>query len=600
MKTTILVAAAMLASTATSAIAAQFIDTTTGYATTGTANLYNGASFSYYAIDKTKTKTYGAITGSSWTGHYGAKVSATLKAKFGFSASASFANTVNTALTGNVRTIAGGQTTQGSTFVLSTDFTNAHTTSNIGKGQVDAALTASAYAGANLHAKACVVFCKEGDLVNVGVGVPKDINVLGYHSATNSVTFLDKTYTNQLPQYFSSDTLPLTAKLEAIDVSGTRKGLSSNYYHTEQQFAGAYVDVAKVLVQALGIPSEVVSGSALGFDYTTISAKVGIGINAIYDVATTVLTKVTNYAFSAPVQVFNNTTNKWNAPITSLSVSDGKAFALRTATPLSSLSVLPTVYTYGQSEATLKLNVTAEDHIALLQISGYGISAGPLYTHDDVVELGTLGTFTAKNTFFFKDTTLAPFSLDFSGAAKALAGGDESAATMLSNLSRVTRAGDIAFVFVPTPGAAAPGDTISGTIEKVTNYNTDNCNADTLDGCQFDRSFTAIGTQQRLVRGATGAPSFSYAVDFDTVDRLEELPEGTSGVQATPESLRALLASLPPPGSNGYDLDPYISDNSTPFAATVPEPAEWTMLIGGFGLLGSVARRRRAQAKFAY
>ncbi|GAO39761.1 hypothetical protein SCH01S_39_00460 [Sphingomonas changbaiensis NBRC 104936] len=36
------------------------------------------------------------------------------------------------------------------------------------------------------------------------------------------------------------------------------------------------------------------------------------------------------------------------------------------------------------------------------------------------------------------------------------------------------------------------------------------------------------------------------------------------------------------------------------FAPTVPEPATWAMMLGGFSLLGVVARRRRARTNVAY
>ena len=32
-----------------------------------------------------------------------------------------------------------------------------------------------------------------------------------------------------------------------------------------------------------------------------------------------------------------------------------------------------------------------------------------------------------------------------------------------------------------------------------------------------------------------------------------------------------------------------------PFAAAVPEPASWALLIGGFGMVGAAARRRAAK-----
>ena len=62
-----------------------------------------------------------------------------------------------------------------------------------------------------------------------------------------------------------------------------------------------------------------------------------------------------------------------------------------------------------------------------------------------------------------------------------------------------------------------------------------------------------------------------------------------SGLTATTEAGEAVLVTsasgalvAKPGGGFGY------------VAAGVPEPASWAMMIGGFGLLGATARRRRA------
>ena len=218
---------------------------------------------------------------------------------------------------------------------------------NVGTGQVDAALNATAFAGAYLYGKACVYHCLEGDIAKLGVGEPADLHILGYHSATNSVTFLDKVIPDALPRDYASDTLPITAHLNAINVSGTSTGQNGNSFHTAQEFAGAYVDVAKTIGQVFGLPDEVFSGSVLGVNYTTLSAKVGLGINAIYDVVTSNLSSEVNYRFSAPVQVFNDDTGKWGAPKTNILLLSDKGVFLRTAAPVAHLSILPEVRTLG-------------------------------------------------------------------------------------------------------------------------------------------------------------------------------------------------------------------------------------------------------------
>ncbi len=45
------------------------------------------------------------------------------------------------------------------------------------------------------------------------------------------------------------------------------------------------------------------------------------------------------------------------------------------------------------------------------------------------------------------------------------------------------------------------------------------------------------------------------------------------------------------PGSSSY-----VTVTTSPVAAAVPEPATWAMMIGGFGMIGFAARRRRNMA----
>ena len=204
--------------------------------------------------------------------------------------------------------------------------------------------------------------------------------------------------------------------------------------------------------------------------------------------------------------------------------------------------------------------------------------------------LGTLGSFTAKK-IFTATAALAPLSLDFLGTNSFAAQTDTNSQMTLAG--RLMDAGYKSYVFVPTPGAAAPGDTITGEIRLALNFGTSGCDAEGIDQCRYDMNFTPVGTQQRLIRSATGAPEYSYAVDFETVDRIEALPDGAFGTQATQDSMRQLLANLPPPGSGGYDLPPQIAFNTTPFQDAVPEPATWAMMVGGFGMAGGMMRRRR-------
>ena len=66
--------------------------------------------------------------------------------------------------------------------------------------------------------------------------------------------------------------------------------------------------------------------------------------------------------------------------------------------------------------------------------------------------------------------------------------------------------------------------------------------------------------------------------------------QGTAGFQfAAPTSVVGGIALY-----GSLDGTPIISVDSLPTVPGVPEPANWALLIGGFGLTGSVLRRRRA------
>ncbi|CAM3287953.1 hypothetical protein SPAN111604_14785 [Sphingomonas antarctica] len=108
------------------------------------------------------------------------------------------------------------------------------------------------------------------------------------------------------------------------------------------------------MVQGFGLPNDLISGSVLGFDYTTVSAKIGIGINAIYDVSTQVTNKYTNYYFSDLVQIYNSDTKKWSDARDHVTLGDEQSLVLRTVTPTTSLT-MPVLTSLASTTATLKI-----------------------------------------------------------------------------------------------------------------------------------------------------------------------------------------------------------------------------------------------------
>ena len=220
----------------------------------------------------------------------------------------------------------------------------------------------------------------------------------------------------------------------------------------------------------------------------------GIGINAIYDATTQILSKYTNYKFSAPVQVLDQNTGKWGTARTNVSLSDGQGLVMRTANPIGNLSILPEVSTYGSVDTKLTINATLEESIRLLEASGYGLSAGPLYSYSGTQVLGTLGSFSAHSVFL-SSTTLKPLSLDFSGAASASFEELDAASQMTLAGGVALDSGHQAYVFVPTSTASNAGGTITGEIRLAVNYGTRGCNDEAIDTCRYDARFVPVGTQ---------------------------------------------------------------------------------------------------------
>jgi hypothetical protein len=128
----------------------------------------------------------------------------------------------------------------------------------------------------------------------------------------------------------------------------------------------------------------------------------------------------------------------------------------------------------------------------------------------------------------------------------------------------------------------------------------------------------------------TGVPSVGAGVNFDAVAVLNPLggsfvnlilpsavgPTPLSTVTFSGSSLTAVIpfALLP---SNGFATSDYLynlwprsglasnvqiadfAPNASSFAADIPEPGAWALMIAGFGLMGAALRRRRPVAELA-
>lgn len=138
----------------------------------------------------------------------------------------------------------------------------------------------------------------------------------------------------------------------------------------------------------------------------------------------------------------------------------------------------------------------------------------------------------------------------------------------------------------------------------------------TIDGHSIDFAGTYYGEAQYTYAGAA-APGQSSA-DFTAQDHLQNFggPFDSVTTKLTAPTFHAFDVPLDQPvalavdgnpvtrySTFGYGLavasgrEPLVSGDLTParYAATpaVPEPAVWSMLIAGFGMVGGIARRQR-------
>ncbi len=589
-----LVASALALVSAGKAQAASVFNQNYNVANTVSGALTNNASFSYTAIDQLFDQPIGAVSCGRF-GCYGAEVRATFGAVLKFQGGVNLSTAVSTALTtrGNQRAFAGLDASGRSLAFLNNTSGTSFVKSTFGVGDVKANFDTQIFAGAQLNARACLAGCIRGNLVDFSIGNPDPLRVLGYDSTTNSVTFLGNTQTGALPRHYNGGGgLPISAELNALNLSGSTGVGATVGYHTQQRLAGAFIDVAGVIAKQFGVPQAALRGSVLGFNYTTISANVGIALNAVYDATVRTGAAATTYISSNSLEAFDLASNTWTAIGKRFTLDNNKFSTIRPVDPnLQSVSVLPIARQAINISARLDLQAVLEGHIRVLEVHGNGIDAGPLFRADPSLVLGSIGRF---DSFKSLDalTALQPFKLDFTGSSgitppDAEAFGGE-------------------FIFIPrTDIVANPNG--QGALVLVLNFNTAGCNSDTFVGCIFDTSFAPMRVERRTQLDDFGVLQYTYSTSFSQYNGISSLAEGAYGQQWSIEQLMASLQDLPPPGS-GYDLPPQIAFNGTPWTQLppgigpldgVPEPTNWALMIAGFGLVGS-ALRRKAKVSVSY
>jgi hypothetical protein len=107
-------------------------------------------------------------------------------------------------------------------------------------------------------------------------------------------------------------------------------------------------------------------------------------------------------------------------------------------------------------------------------------------------------------------------------------------------------------------------------------------------------AFDQVIAVQNTGAASLGANVLTTTLSSDSFSLVapSALLTGTAGV-TDPRDFRFSFWSRTGLGNNNQNAD-FAPDNAT--VASVPEPASWAMMIGGFGLVGAAARRRRAAA----
>ena len=582
-KNCVLAASALVLAWTGQAQAASVINN--GYEVANTVNgtLTNSTAFSFQPVNLIADESVSLIS-STIVGDFGAAARASIGAVASVSFAASLQNSVATSVTsrGTVRGFSGLDNSGRSLSFLSNNSGFSTLKSTFGEGDVQANLDTQLFAGARLRLTGCFVGCVSTNAVDFGIGNPDPIRVLGYDSTTNSVAFLGETQTGALPRrYDGGFASPISAELNALDLSGSTGSGFALTYHSEQRLAGAFVDVAQVLADTFDVPQAALQGSVLGFDYTTVSAKIGIALNAVYDATVRPAEAMTTYIFSANMEMFDRVTETWSLIGKTETLANNFTAILRPFDPnIQSVSVLPLADQVININSNLALKVALEDHVRLLEVHGNGLDAGPLFSHDGQIVLASVGSF-SSSTSVLSRTALQSFTLDFAGSS-----GDP-----------VQDPGSVAgdFIFIPRGNNGIP-NVESGGMFLVTNNNTEACNGTNYAGCIIDPSFQPIMVE-RFLRFDTLAnlSSYVYSTSFENYGAIFNAQEGTYGQQGTTEQLLTALQNLPSAGQS-YQLQPQIAFNANPWVATpngaVPEPGTWIMMIFGFGLIGSTMRRR--------
>ena len=119
-----------------------------------------------------------------------------------------------------------------------------------------------------------------------------------------------------------------------------------------------------------------------------------------------------------------------------------------------------------------------------------------------------------------------------------------------------------------------------------------------LDSLRFfltgGQSFGDVEFNLHKAATSTSSVTVTFLGSFGSETRTFDLGNGSNWISASADGGDSISAVLF--DTNGSGVGDLRQVRLGSFAAAVPEPASWAMLIGGFGILGLATRRKRRTA----
>lgn len=498
---------------------------------------------------------------------------------------------------------------------------------NLNAGEFSGSVNLDINIGGFARAEACFIGCVEGKL---SLNVPVTLNVAsvnknGLYLFSEKVDDLAPfSYTDPNGLYGGSASLPNFSK----SFHNLAPGQSATLPATQRQLLYGWMDVAEVIAKAAGFPIPL-EGSMLGFSYELLSLDLFAGMNLQHSFKLNPKELQTAYQFSAPVQIFDTTSNSWGAPTEWLYLEDYEYAQIRSENA-ASLGITPHyVFDYAIDwDFDLILNAGAE--LDALALKGYGINLGPLLDPDPwKVHLKKFNLDSGTDTGRFIQKGNA-FTLDFT-PIKIIPGDPGGPVTEVNLCDTLPGGcGHTGYVAIRTP---LGNGIIEETVWRVLNYGVAGCNAFELTDCDLDFSTLPQISQYRVNNFPNAMPLgidldefaddplllavleelgidpnstlplaqlLEFADNFDAISRLLEEAPLVEGPASDDDELLAALTALGldlnnpfPQGSLGPGapkLTQPLTDSQSFSLHFIPEPPACLLLL--IGLLAFAGRYR--------